>query len=194
MHMTSQPDYAADRVGMEEDHLEAEYATEDPDLIVVAGEVIDEDDDPDTADGSDLAGKGLAADDLAGKGLAADDSDDLASDDLAADDLAADDLAADDLARSDSDAMNGGPVRLGPQWHDIQAMFVDDPRGSVELAAAAADAAVSALVEELQQRQSALAPTGGTSADRDSTEQLREALRGYRIFCEHLTEIGQRLV
>jgi hypothetical protein len=183
MHMTSQPDYAADRVGMEEDHLEAEYATEDPDLIVVAGEVIDEDDDPDTADGSDLAGKGLAADDLAGKGLAADDSDDLASDDL----------AADDLARSDSDAMNGGPVRLGPQWHDIQAMFVDDPRGSVELAAAAADAAVSALVEELQQRQSALAPTGGTSADRDSTEQLREALRGYRIFCEHLTEIGQRL-
>jgi hypothetical protein len=164
--MTSQPDYAAtDRIGTDEDPIEAEYATEDPDLIVVAGEVIDEDDDPDAPGGGDLAGQALASGDL----------------------------ASDDLARSDSDAMDDGRADLGPQWHDIQAMFVDDPRGSVELAAAAADAAVSALVQELQQRQSALAPTDTTPADRGSTEQLREALRGYRIFCENLTEIGQRI-
>ena len=72
-------------------------------------------------------------------------------------------------------------------------MFVDDPRGSVELAAAAADAAVSALVETLHQRQAALRRTGSASADPGGTEQLREALRSYRIFCQSLTDIGQRL-
>jgi hypothetical protein len=88
---------------------------------------------------------------------------------------------------------SGRMAGLGEQWHDIQALFVDDPHGSVELAAAAADAKVSALVEVLHQRQSAFAPTGSTSADPGGTEQLREALRSYRIFCQGLTEIGQRL-
>ena len=55
-------------------------------------------------------------------------------------------------------AASGG---LSEQWHDIQAIFVDDPHGSVELAAAAAEAAVSALVESLPQRQAALVPAGG---------------------------------
>jgi hypothetical protein len=47
-------------------------------------------------------------------------------------------------------------------------------------------------LETLHQRQSALAPAGTTSADPGGTEQLREALRSYRIFCQSLTEIGQR--
>jgi hypothetical protein len=82
---------------------------------------------------------------------------------------------------------------LDERWHDIQAMFVDDPRGSVQQAAAAADAAVSALVQTLQQRQAALVPAGSAAGDPGDTEQLREALRSYRIFCQNLAEIGQQL-
>ena len=40
----------------------------------------------------------------------------------------------------------GNEPVLSEQWHDIQAMFVDDPQGSVDRAAAAADDAVGALV------------------------------------------------
>jgi hypothetical protein len=123
-------------------------AAQDPDLVLVAGEVIDDNADPGTTDTGDL-----------------DDED----------------LAGDNLAEGDQ------------EWHDIQALFVDDPRGSVELAAAAADAAVTALVESLRQRQSALGQAGSTSADPGGTEQLREALRSYRFFCQSLTDIGQRL-
>ena len=82
------------------------------------------------------------------------------------------------------------PTELGEHWHDIQAMFVDDPRGSVQRAAAAADAAVSALAELLRERQGALSPAGGDFAD---TEQLRETLRGYRIFCQNLADVGWQL-
>lgn len=175
--MTSQPDPpATDRIAMNEDAMDADQplqsgyhaagtspangtdgstgtygstATDrtlesgvasDPDVIIVAGEVIEEDPDGDVLDSASL--------DSAGR---------------------------------------------GQQWHDIQALFVDDPHGSVELAAAAADAAVTVLVATLHQRQSALAPAASTSADPGGTEQLREALRSYRIFCQSLTEIGQRL-
>ncbi len=84
---------------------------------------------------------------------------------------------------------NGG---VSDQWHDIQAMFVDDPQGSVQRAAAAADAAVSALVDSLRERQAALVPAGGPS-DPSGTEQLRETLRGYRIFCQRLAELDGQL-
>jgi hypothetical protein len=82
------------------------------------------------------------------------------------------------------------PAGLGEQWHDIQAMFVDDPRGSVQRAAAAADAAVTALAEELRKRQAAVSPAGGDSAD---TEQLRESLLSYRILCQNLADVGWQL-
>ncbi len=174
--MTSQSDRSVtDITGIDEDAMETDQATQDPDLIIVAGDVIEEDADPDAADGDDLAGDDLAGDDLAGSEPARSDRDDYA------------------ISGSPTDH-NGHTADLGQQWHDIQAKFVDDPRGSVELAAAATDTAVSALVEMLRQRQSALAPAGSTSADGgSSTEQLREALRSYRIFCQSLTEIGQRL-
>ena len=82
---------------------------------------------------------------------------------------------------------------VGPEWHDIQAMFVDDPRGSVELAAAAAGAAVDALIATLHERQSALAPAPGGADDSGETEHLREALRSYRIFCQNVANLGQQL-
>jgi hypothetical protein len=81
---------------------------------------------------------------------------------------------------------------LSEQWHDIQAMFVDDPRGSVERAAQEAEAAVSALVESLRQRQAALVPAG-SSTDPSDTEQLRAALRAYRLFCQRLVGLKEQL-
>jgi hypothetical protein len=77
---------------------------------------------------------------------------------------------------------------LSEQWHDIQAMFVDDPQGSVQRAAAAADDAVSALVESLRQRQAVLGP-----ADPADTEQLRSTLRSYRIFCQRVAALDEQL-
>jgi hypothetical protein len=78
---------------------------------------------------------------------------------------------------------------LSEQWHDIQAMFVDDPKGSVERAAAAADDAVSALVESLRQRLPA-----GSADDPGDTEQLRSTLRSYRIFCQRVADLDDELL
>jgi hypothetical protein len=86
-------------------------------------------------------------------------------------------------------APSGG---LSDQWHDIQAMFVDDPQSSVERAAQETEAAVSALIESLRQRQAALSPSAGSS-DASDTEQLRAALRGYRLFCERLVGLEEQL-
>ncbi len=86
-----------------------------------------------------------------------------------------------------------GHAGLGQQWHDIQAQFVDDPRGSVQLAAAAADEAVSELIEMLRQRTADLVPADRAQNDPGSTEQLREALRSCRLFCENLADISHRL-
>jgi hypothetical protein len=82
---------------------------------------------------------------------------------------------------------------IGRQWHDIQALFVDDPRGSVRKAAAAADAAVDQLVATLHQRKAALVPSDETPRQPGETEQLREALRSYRIFCQHVADVGHQL-
>ena len=87
-----------------------------------------------------------------------------------------------------------GNGALGQQWHDIQAMFVDDPRGSVQLAAEAADAAVSSLMESVRERQAGLRPSAGSATSNPAdTEQLREALRTYRVFCETVRDLAQRL-
>ena len=58
--------------------------------------------------------------------------------------------------------------------------FVDDPRGSVKMAADAVDSAVEEIVTSIRARQQALASSWqDSSAD---TEQLRTALREYRKF------------
>jgi hypothetical protein len=184
--MTSQPDYpATDRIGLDEDAPETGEAARDPDLVIVAGEVTEDDAHPNAPDIGYLAGEGLPKD--AGEGLPKDEvPEDVVPEDVVPEDVAPeDDVPEDDLVAGETD--------LGQQWHDIQAMFVDDPPGSVELAAAAAEAAVSALMQTLHRRQSALAPAGSSSTDPGGTEQLREALRGYRIFCQSLSEIGKRL-
>ena len=92
-----------------------------------------------------------------------------------------------------SPAASSAPAAGGPgipaaalseqQWPAIQAMFVDDPKGSVQRAAAAADEVVKALVASIEREQAAL----NTAWENDaSTEDLRTALQQYRAFCSRL--------
>jgi hypothetical protein len=71
------------------------------------------------------------------------------------------------------------------QWPAIQAMFVDDPRGSVQRAAGAADEVLKALVASLEREQAALR-TSWENGTEPTTEDLRTALQQYRAFCGRL--------
>ena len=66
------------------------------------------------------------------------------------------------------------------RWSGILVAFVDDPRGSVKMAADAVDFAIEELVTSVRARQQALAASW-QSGEAD-TEQLRSALREYRRF------------
>jgi hypothetical protein len=96
-------------------------------------------------------------------------------------------------AATGSPAASGAPAAGGvgipaaalseQQWPAIQAMFVDDPKGSVQGAAAAADEVVKAFVASIEREQAAL----NTAWENDaSTEDLRTALQQYRAFCGRL--------
>jgi hypothetical protein len=77
---------------------------------------------------------------------------------------------------------------LGVRWHEIQAMFVDDPRTSVELAAGMVDDSTEAFVASIRERQqSLLSVWQGSDTD---TEGLRTALQGYRAFWNRLEDFS----
>jgi hypothetical protein len=80
---------------------------------------------------------------------------------------------------SASAATTGNPD-LSARWPEIQAMFVDDPRASVERAAGLVDDSVEALVVSIKEQQHALLSTW--QGDNAGTEELRTALQGYRAF------------
>ena len=96
-------------------------------------------------------------------------------------------------AAASSPATSGEPAAGGAgipaaalseqQWPAIQAMFVDDPKGSVQRAAAAADEVVKAFVASIEREQAALNAAWENDA---STEDLRTALQQYRAFCGRL--------
>src|SRR6266516_2501174 len=70
------------------------------------------------------------------------------------------------------------------RWQEIQAAFVDDPRDSVTRAAGLAEEVVTTVVAPAQERVSDLRDVwDGNSAD---TEQLRNALRRYRMLINRL--------
>jgi hypothetical protein len=69
------------------------------------------------------------------------------------------------------------------QWPGILALFVDDPRGAVERAAAAAREQAAALAAALEREQATLRDSWQADA---STEDLRTALQQYRSFCGRL--------
>jgi hypothetical protein len=74
------------------------------------------------------------------------------------------------------------------RWSEILTTFVDDPRGSVKMAAAAVDSAIDEFVTSVQARQQALA-SSWQSSDTD-TEQLRTALRDYRRFAAQVQQMS----
>jgi hypothetical protein len=74
------------------------------------------------------------------------------------------------------------------RWNEIQAMFVDDPRSSVQLAAGLADASAETLIASVRQRQRTL--LAAWHGDDAGTEELRIALQHYRTYCDHLEEFS----
>lgn len=73
------------------------------------------------------------------------------------------------------------PGSISPQrWSEILVTFVDNPRGSVKMAADAVDSAIEEVVASVRVRQRALASSWQSSET--DTEQLRIALREYRRF------------
>jgi hypothetical protein len=70
------------------------------------------------------------------------------------------------------------------RWSEIKAMFVDDPGESVKLASGLVDRAIQNLMASLRQRQESLATW--EADDSAGTEELRNALRGYRSLFEEL--------
>jgi hypothetical protein len=77
--------------------------------------------------------------------------------------------------------------RAGGPWHEIQAMFVDDPRASIELAAGLVDDRVEAFVMFVKDRQQAL--QSEWKGDDSGTEDLRMALQHYRALWNRLEDI-----
>lgn len=92
-------------------------------------------------------------------------------------------------AAAASPASPDSPGNLSPQrWSEILVAFVDDPRGSVTMAADAVDAAIEEVVTSIRARQRALASSWqGSEAD---TEQLRIVLREYRRFGSQIQQVG----
>jgi hypothetical protein len=92
-------------------------------------------------------------------------------------------------ATSDADAGPSVDTLARQRWSQIQAMFVDDPRGSVTQAAVMADEAIEAFIAAARERQAWLASSWqGQDA---GTEELRTALQGYRAFWTSVTATPQ---
>ena len=80
---------------------------------------------------------------------------------------------------------------LSVRWHEIQAMFVDDPRSSAEMAAGLVDESVQAFVASVREQQdSLLAAWRGENA---GTEELRAAVQHYRAFDGRLADFTREI-
>jgi hypothetical protein len=78
---------------------------------------------------------------------------------------------------------------MSTRWHEIQAMFVDDPRASAEMAAGLVDDSIRALIAfTTEQQDSMLAAWHGEDA---GTEELRTAVQHYRAFGTRLADFSQ---
>jgi len=87
---------------------------------------------------------------------------------------------------SDSQLAVSAVSARGP-WNEVQAMFVDDPRASIERAAGLVDDRVEALIQSLRERQRSM--QSAWWADDAGTEELRVALQHYRTFWNSLDDL-----
>lgn len=76
------------------------------------------------------------------------------------------------------------------RWHEILAVFVDDPRSSAELAAGLVDDSVQTLIASLKEQQDSLLAAWH---DEDAgTEELRTAVQHYRAFGSRLADFTMK--
>jgi hypothetical protein len=85
--------------------------------------------------------------------------------------------------------------QTGPRWSDIQALFVDDPRGSVERALEATHGGLMTVISVLRLQEGPIPadPSGPPGAAPADTERLRVALRSCRTFWQDLAELDDLL-
>ena len=78
---------------------------------------------------------------------------------------------------------------VSTRWHEIQVMFVDDPRSAVETAAGLVDDSGQAVVAFVKEQQDSL-PAAWHGEDA-GTEELRVALQHYRAFGTRLADFSR---
>jgi hypothetical protein len=88
----------------------------------------------------------------------------------------------------DESPLAAGSPRPAGRWNEIQAMFVDDPRACVELAAGLVDDRVEAHVMSVRERQHWL--LSAWQGDDAGTEDLRVTLQHYRAFWSRLEDFS----
>ena len=76
--------------------------------------------------------------------------------------------------------------RYRAEWHAVQAGFVDDPEAAVRAADKLVTQVMDTVVGQLAERRKELT-SGATNGDGRRTEQLRVALRRYRMLFGQLT-------
>jgi hypothetical protein len=81
----------------------------------------------------------------------------------------------------------GNAVSAGGPWNEIQALFVDDPRASIERAAGLVDDQVEAFIQSVREQQRSMQSVW--QADDAGTEELRVALQHYRSFWNSLEDL-----
>jgi len=83
------------------------------------------------------------------------------------------------------------PASLSARWHEIQAVFVDDPRSSAEMAAGLVDDSVQALVASVREQQDSL--LAAWHGENTGTEELRAAVQHYRAFGDRLADFTREV-
>jgi hypothetical protein len=73
------------------------------------------------------------------------------------------------------------------RWPEIKAVFVDDPRASVEQADALVNEVTELVVRRLTEERSRLESEWGRGEV--STEDLRQSLHRYQVFFDHITAV-----
>jgi hypothetical protein len=88
-------------------------------------------------------------------------------------------------------SQTAAPTADTERWSEVKAMFVDDPGESVRLASALVERAIENLMTSLRQHQESL--RSWEADDSAGTEELRNALRGYRGLFEELDGMAGQL-
>lgn len=83
----------------------------------------------------------------------------------------------------------GDGISSDARWHEVVAMFVDDPRSSIELAAGLVDESAEALAISVKERQHVL--LSAWQGDDAGTEEIRLTLQSYRALWHRLEDLSR---